>query len=187
LALPKEQSVRTALRTQQIVAYESGVTNTIDPLAGSYYLETMTDMIEKGAEEYISKIDGMGGMIKAIENGYVQREIQKASYDFEKDMEAGKRVIVGLNKFTSGEEKDPQLLKIDMKVQDEQINFLNKTKNNRDQQKVDEALADLKRAAGENKNLMPYIIEAVRTYASVGEICNTMRIVFGEYKEQVVI
>jgi len=159
LALPTEQSVRTALRTQQIVAYESGVTNTVDPLAGSYYIESMTDLIEKEAEEYINKIDAMGGMISAIENGYVQTEIQRASYDFEKEMEAVKRVIVGLNKFISEEEKEPGLLKIDIKVQEEQINFLKKIRRERDQNKVDAALNNLKAAAAADQNLMPFIVE----------------------------
>lgn len=187
LALPTEQSVRTALRTQQIVAYESGVTNTVDPLAGSYYVEAMTDQIEKEAEDYINKIDSLGGVISAIENGYVQTEIQKASYDFEKEMESGKRIIVGLNKFTTGEEIEPELLKINVKVQEDQIAFLNKIRNGRDNQKVDKALNDLKEAAVSDENLIPYIVEAVKSYASVGEICNTMRVIFGEYKEHVVI
>jgi len=188
LALPTEESVRTALRTQQIVAYESGITNTVDPLAGSYYVEAMTDLIEKEAEDYINKIEAMGGMIEAIENGYVQTEIQKASYDYEKEVESGKRIIVGLNKFHVQEDKEPDLLKIDMKVQDNQVAFLNKIRNERNQQAVDEALENLKSAAcDDSKNLMPYILEAVKTYASVGEICNTLRVVFGEYKENIVI
>ena len=187
LALPTEQSVITALRTQQIVAYESGVTNTVDPLAGSYYVEAMTNLIEKEADEYINRIDLMGGMISAIENGYVQTEIQKASYDFEKEMESGKRIIVGLNKFNTSENNEPELLKIDAKVQHDQIAFLNKIKKEREQSKVDKALGNLKNAAAGNENLIPYIIEAVKTYSSVGEICNTMRYVFGEYKEHVVI
>jgi len=187
LALPTEQSVRTALRTQQIVAYESGVTNTVDPLAGSYYVEAMTDLIEREAEDYISRIDSLGGMISAIENGYVQAEIQKASYEFEKEMENGKRIIVGLNKFRAEKDEEPELLKIDMKVQEDQIKFLNKIRKERDQLKVNNALNNLKNAASTDKNLIPYIIDAVKAYASVGEICNTMRTVFGEYKETVVI
>ena len=187
LALPTEQSVRTALRTQQIIAYESGIINTVDPLAGSYFVEAMTDLIEKEAEEYIGKIDSMGGMIAAIENGYVQSEIQKAAYNFEKEVESGKRIIVGLNKFQSDEDEEPELLKIDIKMQEEQIKFLNKIKKERDQQKVDKTLYDLKKAAGADENLIPFIIDAVKAYASVGEICNTMREVFGEYKETVVV
>jgi methylmalonyl-CoA mutase N-terminal domain/subunit len=187
LALPTEQSVRTALRTQQIVAYESGVTNTVDPLAGSYYVEAMTDQIEKQAEDYINRIDSLGGMIAAIENGYVQLEIQKAAYNFEKEVESGKRIIVGLNKFQIEEDEEPELLKIDMKVQEEQIKFLKKVRKERDQHKVDKALNDLKKVADTDENLIPYIINAVKSYASVGEICNAMRTVFGEYKETVVI
>ena len=187
LALPTEQAARTALRTQQIVAHESGVANTIDPLAGSYYVEAMTDQIEKEAEDYIEKIDAFGGMIEAIESGYVQKEIQKAAYDFEKEIEKGKRIIVGLNKFQSDEDEEPELLKIDMKVQEEQVKFLNKIRRERNQQEVDKALKNLENAANGNNNLIPFIIDAVKAYASVGEICNTMRKVFGEYKELIVI
>ncbi len=187
LALPTENSVRTALRTQQIVAYESGVTNTIDPLAGSYFVEAMTDQIEKEAEDYIERIDAMGGMIQAIEDGFVQMEIQKAAYEFEKQIESGKRIVVGVNKFRINEHEDPELLKIDMKVQEDQIEFLNRIRKERNENKVQESLKKLKETAEGNGNLMPPIIEAVKTYASVGEICNTMRAVFGEYKEHVVI
>ncbi len=186
LALPTENSVRTALRTQQIVAYESGVANNIDPLAGSYYVETMTDRIEKEAEEYINKIDSMGGMIKAIEDGFVQMEIQKAAYEFEKQMENGKRTVVGVNEFQSEDDEEPDLLKIDMKVQENQINYLNEIKQSRNNENVKKSLEKLKKAAEGDDNIMPYIIESVKTYASVGEICNTLRGVFGEYKEHVV-
>lgn len=187
LALPTENSVKTALRTQQIVAYESGVANTIDPLAGSYYIEAMTDRIEKEAEEYINRIDAMGGMIKAIEDGFVQMEIQKAAYEFEKQMENGKKIVVGVNKFRVEEDQEPELLKIDMKVQENQVAFLNKIRSQRNNDKVKGSLNKLEEAARGDANMMPYIIEAVKTYASVGEICGTLRDVFGEYKEHVVI
>lgn len=187
LALPAEQAARTALRTQQIIAYESGITNTIDPLAGSYYVEAMTDQIEKDAEDYINRINAMGGMIAAIENGYVQKEIQKAAYKFEKEVENGKRIIIGLNRFQSDEDPEPELLKIDMKVQEDQIKFLNKMRKERNQEKVDETLSDLRHAATSDENIVPYIISAVKAYASVGEICNTLRKVFGEYKETIVV
>ncbi|MDR3667908.1 MAG: methylmalonyl-CoA mutase family protein [Ignavibacteriaceae bacterium] len=187
LALPTENSVRTALRTQQIVAYESGVTNTIDPLAGSWYVETMTDQIEKEAKEYIDKIDAIGGMIAAIEAGYVQTEIQKASYRFEKEVERGERIIVGRNKFQVKEDEQPELLKIDFKVQEEQIKFLNKVRSERNKAEVEKRLDELGKAAKGENNLMPYIIAAAGAYASVGEICNTMRAIYGEYKETVVI
>ena len=147
----------------------------------------MTDLIEREAEDYINKIDAMGGMIEAIENGYVQTEIQKAAYKFEKEMEAGKKIVVGINKFQSEEVEEPELLKIDMKIQEEQVKFLNKIRNERSSQKVDRTLSDLKKAVETDKNLIPFIIDAVKVYASVGEICNTLREVFGEYKEQVII
>ncbi len=187
LALPTEEAVMIALRTQQIVAHESGVTNTMDPLAGSYYVEALTDQIEKEALEYISKVDSLGGMASAIENGYVQSEIQKSSYQFTKEMEAGERIVVGVNKFQIKEGEPKDLLKIDMKVQDEQIKFLNKIRSERNNEEVNAKLAELKKAAEGDANLMPYIIDAVKVYASIGEICNTMRDVFGEYKESVVI
>lgn len=187
LALPTEASVITALRTQQIVAYESGIKNTIDPLAGSYYVEALTDKIEKDAFDYINKIDALGGMVAAIENGFVQKEIQDAAYKFEKEIESGKRVIVGLNKFVLDEDQKPELLKIDLNTQEEQIKFLKKIKAGRDNDAVNNALSALKDAAKENGNIMPAVINAVKVYASVGEICNTMREVFGEFKETIVI
>ena len=187
LALPTEDSVKIALRTQQIVAYESGITNTIDPLAGSYYVEALTDQIEKEAEEYISRIDSLGGMIPAIEQGYVQTEIQRSAYKFNQELEANERIVVSLNKFTEKEAPKGKLLRIDEKVQQEQIAFLNKVKNERDNDAVKEKLETLKTAAKGDDNLMPLILDAVRAYASVGEISNVLREVFGEYKEHVVI
>ena len=187
LALPTEDSVRIALRTQQIVAEESGVTNTIDPLAGSYYVEAMTDRIEKEAKDYINKIDSLGGMIEAINSGYVQSEIQKAAYKYEKEFESGERVVVGVNKYQSPQEENPDLLKIDMKVQKEQIKLLSKVKAERNNDDVKSKIQELKNAAEGNSNLIPYIIEAVKTYATIGEISNALREVFGEYKEIVTI
>ena len=187
LALPTESSVRVALRTQQIVAYESGVANTIDPLAGSYYVESMTDKIEKEAEEYLNKIDSLGGMIQAIENGFVQTEIQQASYKFEKEVESGEKIIVGVNKFQVKEDDKPELLKIDMKIQEAQISYLKKVRNERNNEDVDKKLETLKEAAETDENLMPYILDAVKVYSSVGEICNVLRKVFGEYKETIVV
>ncbi len=187
LALPTEESVQIALKTQQIVAEESGVTNTIDPLAGSYYVESMTDLIEKEAKEYIDKIDALGGMIEAIDGGYVQKEIQKSAYKYEMEIEEKERIIVGVNKYQVNEPEYKDLLKIDMKVQDDQIKSLKKIKAERNNEDVDKKLSALKKAAEGTDNLMPYILEAVRAYASIGEICNSMRSVFGEYKEHVVI
>ena len=187
LSLPTEESVRIALRTQQIIAYESGVTNTIDPLAGSYFVEALTDQIEKDAEEYINKIDLMGGMVSAIEAGYVQSEIQNSSYKFEKELETGNKIVVGVNKFQIKEDSQKDLLKININVQEEQIKFLHKIKAERNNDEVKSKLKNLEKAAEGSDNLMSYILSAVKSYASIGEICNTMRSVFGEYKEHVVI
>ena len=187
LALPTEDSVRTALRTQQIVAEESGVTNTVDPLAGSYFIEAMTDLIEKEAKDYIDKIDSMGGMAEAIDAGFVQTEIQKSAYKYEMEIENQERIIVGVNKFQIKETEHKDLLKIDMKVQDEQIKFLKKIRSERNNELVIQKLEALKKTAEGTDNLMPFILDAVKVYASIGEICNMMRKVFGEYKEHVVI
>jgi methylmalonyl-CoA mutase N-terminal domain/subunit len=187
LALPSEDSVMIALRTQQIVAEESGITNTIDPLAGSYYVESMTDLIEKEATDYIEKIDAMGGMTEAIEAGFVQTEIQKSAYKYEMEIEEQKRIIVGVNKYQIKEKEHKDLLKIDIKVQEEQIKFLKRIRSERNNEEVNKNLSALKKVAEGTDNLMPPILEAVRNYASIGEICNTMRSVFGEYKEHVVI
>ena len=183
LALPTEDSVRIALRTQQIVAHESGITDTVDPLAGSYYVEAMTDRIEAEAMEYIQRIDTIGGMIPAIESGYPQREIQKASYRSTKMMEAGNRIIVGVNKYRVEEQELEGLLEIDHSVQEAQIQSLRMIRVKRNQTEVYTQLAELKKAAEGTTNLMPFILQAVRAYATVGEICNTLRSVFGEYRE----
>ncbi len=185
LSLPTEDAVMIALRTQQVVAYESGVTNTIDPLAGSYYVESMTNQIELEAQQYIDRIDAFGGAAQAIEQGYQQGEIQRAAYQFEKEIEAKSRIIVGVNKFMVNEDAPKNLLKINMKIQDEQIKFLTEIKAQRSNTEVAAKLSALKAGAESDTNLMPLILDAVRVYASVGEICNTMREVFGEYKETV--
>jgi methylmalonyl-CoA mutase N-terminal domain/subunit len=169
------------LRTQQIIAYESGVINTIDPLAGSYFVEELTDKIQQEAEEYISRIDSIGGMIPAIESGYVQNEIQDAAYKHEKAVESGERIIVGVNKFKTNEQEYKDILKIDLKVQEEQINFLKKVKSERNSDSVNEKLNLLKDAARGDQNMIPYILDAVKVYASIGEICNALRSIFGEY------
>lgn len=187
LALPTEESVKIALRTQQIVAYESGVTNTIDPLAGSYFVEHLTDLIENEAKEYINKIDSMGGMINAIEAGYVQTEIQKSAYRFNRELENGQRIIVGVNSFVEKESYKTDILKIDEEAQKNQIEFLNTIRAQRNNELVNTRLFELKKAAEGDANLIPFIIEAVKVYASLGEISNTLREVFGEYKERVVI
>jgi methylmalonyl-CoA mutase N-terminal domain/subunit len=187
LALPTESSVRTALRTQQVVAYESGVANTIDPLAGSYYVEAMTDRIEQEAEEYIKAIDERGGMVEAIEEGYVQAEIQRSAYRHNQEVEKGTRVVVGVNKFQEEEPPPADLLRIDPHVQREQVRGLHAVRAKRDGNAVRKALASVKDAAEGEANLIPFLIDAARVYASVGEICDTLRGVFGEYRERIVI
>ena len=188
LALPTEDSVRIALRTQQIVAHESGVANTVDPLAGSYYVEALTSRIYNEAMDYIKKIEEMGGMVKAIEKGYIQKEIQDAAYRYQKDVEKGDRIVVGVNKFTVKEEAPRDLLKVDPALRDLQVKKLAKTKAERDNEAVKKALKALEDAAAKpDVNLMPLIIDAVREYASLGEICNILREVYGEYKESIVL
>ncbi len=184
LALPSENAVEVALRTQQIIAYESGVADTIDPLAGSYYVEALTDELEKRALAYIERIDAMGGAAKAIEAGYIQNEIQDAAYAALRAVESGEQIVVGVNKFQRSRETLPSdLLRIDEKVQAEQIGHLAEVRAHRDEAAVDAILARIKAAAQDpNAPLMPLFVEAVSAYATLGEICNTLRQVFGEYR-----
>ena len=175
-----------ALRTQQIVAYESGLADVVDPLAGSYYVEAMTNRIEKEAWEYIKKIDDLGGAVAAIEKGYIQKEIQDSAYKWQMDVESGARVIVGVNKFQVEEEAPTNLLKVDASVGEKQKAKVEAMKAKRDNAAVQAALAELKKAcADEHENLMPHILAAVKTYATLGEICGVMREVFGEYEAHV--
>lgn len=187
LGLPTEDSARIALRTQQIVAHESGVTETIDPLAGSFYMESLTNHIEDQAMEYIDKIDAMGGIISAIESGYVQNEIQKSAYNYQKEIENNNRIVVGLNKFVLSEESKPEILKVNLEIQQEQIERLHDLKRKRNHEKVNKILTELKTAAKSSDNLMPYILNSVKEYATLGEICDTLREIFGEYREQIVV
>jgi methylmalonyl-CoA mutase N-terminal domain/subunit len=188
LALPTAKSVGIALCTQQIVAYESGITNVVDPLAGSYAIESLTDEIEKSAMAYIKEIDDMGGMLAAIEKGYPQKHIQDAAYDYQKSIESGDRVIVGVNKFQIDEDLSTRkLLKVDASVGVNQIKKLHAMKRKRDNIKVKRCLTAIHKAAQGSSNLMPYILDAVRNYATEGEICKELRDVFGEYKENVVL
>lgn len=187
LALPSEDSVRIALRTQQIVAHESGVAETVDPLAGSYYVEALTDRIEKEALEYIEKIDELGGAPRAIDNGYIQKEIQDSAYRYQMEIEAGKRLVVGVNKFQVKEEPAKGLLRVDPSVGEMQKKKLEKLRRTRDNSKVSQGLDNLKEAAQSDKNLMPYILEAARNYATLGEICGILREVFGEYEQSIVL
>ncbi|MBW1798250.1 MAG: methylmalonyl-CoA mutase family protein [Deltaproteobacteria bacterium] len=183
LCLPSEEAVQIALRTQQLIAYETGVTDTVDPLAGSYYVEALTKEIFERAEEYINKIDDMGGAVPAIEQGYIQREIQDSAYKYQIDIEKEERIVVGLNRFQIEEEKPTNLLRVDPSVRVAQINRLKELKSERDNKKVNKTLSDLKQGAQGDDNLMPFILEAVKAYATLGEICNVLREVFGEYQQ----
>jgi methylmalonyl-CoA mutase N-terminal domain/subunit len=182
LALPSEQSVQIALRTQQLIAYESGVADTIDPLGGSFLVERLTGEIETRARAYIEKIDQIGGSVAAIEKGFVQKEIQESAYRYQKEIETGQRVIVGVNQFQQQEPPPRGLLKVDPKVRELQIRRLAELKTLRDSQKVQTALAGLRRTAQGEGNLMGPILDCVRSYATLGEICDTLRGVFGEYE-----
>ncbi|MDH7477194.1 MAG: methylmalonyl-CoA mutase family protein, partial [Candidatus Bathyarchaeota archaeon] len=188
LCLPTEEAVRVALRTQQIIAYESGVTNTVDPLGGSYYVEALTKEMEGKAMEYIQKIDDMGGVVAAIEKGFFQKKIAESAYRYQREVEEKKRIIVGVNEFAIEEEECPiELLRIDPKVEKEQVERLQKLRRERDNRKVKEILEKLHYAAEKEENLMPTIIEAVKAYATLGEITDVLRKVYGEYKELIVI
>ena len=184
IALPTEESATLALRTQQLLAYESGVTDTIDPLAGSYYIETLTDKIEKEAYDYIDKIDRMGGAVAAIEQGYMQQEMAAHAYEYQHEVELGKRTVIGVNKFNDSKKLAEQdVLMADLSVGERQIARLEKMKAARDNEAVKAALEKLREAAKGTENLMPYLIDAVKTYATLGEICGVLREEFGEYKQ----
>ncbi len=184
LALPTEDSVRIALRTQQIIAHESGVADTIDPLAGSYYVESLTNQIEQLASRYIERIDQMGGAVKSIESGYMQREIQDSAYDYQRQVEEKKRIVVGVNRFQIDEAPPAGLLQVDPSVGELQEKKLQELKARRDNLAVANVLAELEQAASGNDNLMPLIFKAVKSYATLGEICGCLRNVFGEYVAQ---
>lgn len=189
-AIPTEQSAMLALRTQQILAYESGLCNTIDPLAGSYYVEALTMEIEGQTWEYLGRIDEMGGMLAAIENGFVLREIQESSIDFQRQVQSGKKIVVGLNKFVTPEDDRVQagdLFHFDTRVESLQREKLAAVKARRDARELARVLGDLETAINQGSNLMPFIIEAVRCYASVGEICGVMRRLWGDYRPPVCI
>ncbi len=187
LALPTQQSVQIALRTQQIVACESGVTNTIDPLAGSYYVESLTQTMINEADEIINKIETMGGMISAIEKGFAQQQIQDSSYKYQRSIEDKSRIIVGVNEFIVENEPKPELLKVDFSIGETQKQKIQVVKSKRDNTLVTEKLETIRKACHTEENLMPLILDAVRQYATLGEICQVMRDVFGEYQETVVL
>jgi methylmalonyl-CoA mutase N-terminal domain/subunit len=187
LALPTEASALIALRTQQIIAGESGVTNTVDPLAGSYAIEKLTSEIEEGAREYLGKIDAMGGMLRAVANGYVQREIQQAAYEYQKSIESAERVVVGVNRYQSERAAPLATLRIDPELERAQVERVRNLRARRDAARANAALRHVEETARSEQNLMPAILEAVKAYATVGEISDAMRRVFGEYQESVVI
>ncbi len=182
LALPTQESAKIALRTQQIVAHESGITKTVDPMAGSYYLETLCDEIEDGVWKYLKKVEKMGGSIKAIEKGFFQSEIRQNAYRLKKEVDQDQRVIVGMNKFKDKVEAKQKLLRIGGAVEIQQNKAMKKLRQSRDNKKVERTLSAMKSAADTKKNLMPFILDAVKSYATTGEISNTFREVFGEYR-----
>jgi len=183
LALPSEKAVRIALRTQQILAEESGVTNTIDPLGGSYYVEWLTDKMEDETYKYFDRVDKLGGVIPAIEKGFFQREIAEAAYKYQKETDENKRFIVGVNKYKMDEPVEIPILKMDEKGEERQINRLKKLRKDRNNAKFERDLSRLRKAAEGDENLMPYILDCVHSYATLGETCGVLREVFGEYKE----
>lgn len=186
LALPSEEAALLALRTQQVIAYETGVTDTVDPLGGSYFMETLTNQVEQAAMEYIEKIEAMGGAVGGIEEGFQQIEIQESAYEYQLEIESTERIVVGVNKFLMKEEKLRNLHRVDPRVEIGQRAKLQNLKNERNQQEVDKALARLKETARGTGNLMPPILEAVKAYATLGEICDELRDVFGEYQQKVI-
>jgi methylmalonyl-CoA mutase, N-terminal domain len=187
LALPTEESALVALRTQQIIANETGVANTIDPVAGSYAIEALTNKIEAGAEEYLARIQAMGGMIKAIESGFVQTEIQRAAYDFQRNVEKKEQIVVGVNDFVTQDQRQIPTLRIDAEIERSQVARVKALRAKRDSAMTKAALDELERRAKTSENLLPAILGAVEAYSTVGEISDTMRRVYGEYQESVVI
>ncbi|SFR06204.1 acyl-CoA mutase large subunit family protein [Desulfoscipio geothermicus] len=184
LALPSDSSVLIALRTQQVIGYEIGAADTVDPLGGSYFVESLTDAVEQKALEYIKKIDDLGGAPKAIE--FMQKEIHTSAYKYQQEIESGKKIVIGVNKFQMQEERPKDLLKVDPEVGKRQEAKLARLRAERDNEKVQKMLQEIERAAGTNENLLPYFVEAVKNYATLGEICGVLRNVFGEYQQQIV-
>jgi methylmalonyl-CoA mutase, N-terminal domain len=182
-ALPTEESVTLALRTQQLIAYESGVDRVVDPLGGSYFVEHLTDEMEKRAFEYIRRIDEMGGIIRAVEEQYPQKEIGESAYRFQREVEQGDRIIVGVNGFKADKDAPIQILKIDESVAHRQIDRLRQVRESRDSSAVSAALAKVEAAARGTENLMPPVLEAVKAYATLGEVSDVFRKVWGQYRE----
>ena len=186
LALPSEKAAEIALRTQQLIAYETGVTNVVDPLGGSWYVENLTDSIESDAKNYFNEIDKNGGVIESIETGYLQKEISDASSDYQKKVDSKDRIIVGMTEFIKeNEEIEIPILEIRKEVEDEQNHRLSKIKKHRNQDLVDQTLEKIENCCKTNENLMPIIVEAVESYATLGERVDSMKEVFGEWKEKV--
>jgi methylmalonyl-CoA mutase N-terminal domain/subunit len=183
LCLPSEEAVQIALRSQQLIAYETGVADTVDPLGGSYYLESLTDEIYERAAAYIQKIDDLGGAAEAIEKGFIQREIQDSAYTYQREIEKEERIVIGLNRFQVEEEKPTNLLRVDPSVRTSQIERLRKLRSERDDQMVKKCLADLKQGVERDQNMIPFMLKAVKAYATLGEICDVLREVFGEYQQ----
>ncbi len=187
LSLPSEASALLALRTQQIIAYETGVTNVVDPFGGSYYLESLTDKIESEVLEYIEQIEKLGGAIKAVESGFIQKEIQNSAYEYHLDVESKERVVVGVNDFIDKDEESIPIHRVDPKLEEEQIKFLKQVKEERDSESVEESLRALRKAADGNDNLLPYIEKSVEEYATVGEISKTLKDSFGKFRPSVTV
>jgi methylmalonyl-CoA mutase, N-terminal domain len=184
LALPTEESARLALRTQQIIAHESGVTNTADPLGGSYYIEQLTDEIERGAQDYIARIDAMGGTLAAIESNFIQNEIQNAAYQYQQAVERGDAIVVGVNRFKQAEKQSVGTFLLDPELEQQQVERLRELRASRSESVLDERLTALEQAAKSSENLMPHIMACAEAMGTVGEISDRLREVFGEYHER---
>jgi methylmalonyl-CoA mutase N-terminal domain/subunit len=184
MALPTEDAVRIALRTQQIIAEETGVANTIDPLGGSYFVESLTDTMERQAYEYFAKIDELGGMVEAVKRGFPQREIADAAFELQTEIDAGRRVVVGVNRFTEGDELPTDILRIDPALEAKQIARVKAVRADRDGSAVQDCLTAITEAAGSDRNLMPLLIDAARAHVSEGEIVQALQAVWGDYREQ---
>ncbi len=187
LSLPSEAAALTALRTQQIIAFETGVTNVVDPVGGSYFIESLTDKIEGEVRDYLARIEKMGGAIQAVESGFIQKEIQNAAYEYHKDVESKRQIVVGVNDFIDEADDDMKLLRVDPKLEEEQVRDLKRIKDTRDAQKVEQSLDRLLAAARGTDNLMPLILDCVESYATVGEISSTMKKAFGKFKPVVTV
>jgi methylmalonyl-CoA mutase N-terminal domain/subunit len=184
LALPTEEAVRIALRTQQIIAHETGVANTIDPLGGAYFVEALTDRLEGLAYEYFSKIDELGGMVQAVKTGFPQREIADAAFELQAEIDSGRRVVVGVNRFTEGHDGELEILRIDPALERKQIDRVQGVRARRDSEAVERVLGELREAAAGQRNLMPILLDAARARATEGEIVGALQQVWGDYREQ---